>query len=229
MSTSLFSKAAASLEAAAARYPHALVAYSGGKDSRAVLDMAVKAFPRVTAFLCWFLPGLAVEEAHIAYAKSRWGVHVLTYPYPLGIKYIKQGVYCDQGAGADRLPAWSFDDVRACAIKDAGTPLVLTGAKYTDAAGQGLTHRKDQAKRDKEGDTYIRPIAEWNKWHVLSYLRANAIEVPENDGRNSASIDLTPDCILWLHDKHPEDFKLLCKVFRYAEAVVKRRDWHGVS
>ena len=45
-----------SLQGYAEKYDAALVSYSDGKDSRAVMDMALRTFKRVEAFFMYLIP-----------------------------------------------------------------------------------------------------------------------------------------------------------------------------
>jgi 3'-phosphoadenosine 5'-phosphosulfate sulfotransferase (PAPS reductase)/FAD synthetase len=172
-----------------------------------------------------------VVEEQMEAARRRWGVEILHYPGPLLVETLKAGQFCEDSYKAAGLPDWSREDIMRLARGETGIRLVVSGAKFSDGLGQGLKHRqlaKRRAEEGREGDELL-PLAKWNKWDVLAYLKANKIPTPESDGRNSSSIDCSTACLLWLHDRHPDDFELVCKVFRYARAVVYRRRWHGVK
>lgn len=217
------------MAALAERHEAALVAFSGGKDSLCVIDMAVRTFRKVVGVHLYFIPGMEVEMSRVREAEERWGVPMLLYPDPRLLDVVRDGLFTNPGWYVDGIPKWTFDDVLDIARRESGIRLVLTGRKWTDGVGIGLTNRKKaRTKKGGEEDLYL-PLARWNKWHVLAYLSQRKIPAPENDGRNSGSIDCTTDSILWLHDKHPEDFKRFCKVFHYAPAVVERRRLFGIS
>ena len=93
-----------------------------------------------------------------------------------------------------------------------------------DAMGQGLSNAVWANKKENQ----VQPIINWNKFHLLSYMKAHNIPMPESDGRNSSSMDLHPKNILWLHDNHYEDFVTFEKVFPYIRAIVKRREWYQI-
>ena len=76
----------------------------------------------------------------------------------------------------------------------------------------------------------ITPLADWNKYDVLSYLKMRGIPMPASDtGKVASGIDLTPECLLWLHDTWPEDFKKLCEYFPYAESVIWKRKFYDAA
>ena len=232
----VFTAAFSKLQVYAEAHESVLVAFSGGKDSRVILDMATRLFRRVVCFYLYFVPDLAVEERNLAIVKERYKVPLLRYPSPIVFETIKAELYTDCPQAWDGF-SWTMEDAYNLARLDSGCDLVITGRKYSDAVGQGLTYKKSDAeqeeriRRNQSSVAQIRefhPLAKWNKWHVLSYLQSRGIPVPESDGRNSASIELAVDCIFWLHDEHPEDFQKMCRVFRYLPAMIERRRLYGV-
>lgn len=220
----------------------ALVAFSGGKDSLAVLDMATRVFRRVACFYMYFIPDLACEEENLKIATERYKVPLRQYPRPSIIRNLKLGVFCDNTDAMINLPDITDADVYDQARQEFGIPLVLTGEKLSDAMGRGLHYKEKERKAREAGELpedkqpvkrkdrdVMHPLAKWNKWHVLAYLKSREIPVPEGDGRNSASIDLTPQCVLWLHDKHPADYERMRRVFPYIPAIVERRRLYNIG
>ncbi|HZQ45959.1 MAG TPA: hypothetical protein VFC07_03025, partial [Verrucomicrobiae bacterium] len=78
-------------------------------------------------------------------------------------------------------------------------------------------------------DDVFYPIKGWNKHDVLAYLRMQNIPLPDAHQGNTSGVDLSTRSLLWLHDAYPDDFKLLCRYFPYAEAVVYRRKFYGIG
>ena len=207
------------------RHSSCIVSFSGGKDSFVILDLIAKAgFTQIVLYHRCFLPGLKVVDKYIDYAKQRYKVECLEYIDPMLITYLKSGMYNDVGAAVDRLQDWDNLSMKSLVRADTGISLVATGSKRTDAMGQGLAN----AKWANGTPDDLQPIIDWNKYHVYSYLKANDIPLPESDGRNSSSMDLDPVNLIWLYDKHPEDFRRIQKVFPYVEAVIWRKKWYGI-
>lgn len=181
------------LDRARAESPRALVAFSGGKDSLVVMDMATRTFDSVVAFFMYLVPGLKCAEAGIEAALQRWGnkiERVEYYPHWLTSKLIRNGEYCDFGSKAERMPEWKLNDVYSLAMRDSGIPFVLTGAK---AADSGWRRRfMTTAYRD----AIRNPIAKWHKYDVLAYLRARNIPEPASSGKSATGIDLSVPSLL---------------------------------
>lgn len=212
------------LRAAREKSAAIVVSYSGGKDSLAVLDLCARTFNRVEAFFMYLVPGLRCTEAALDYGRQRWGITIRQYPHWLLTKYLKYGVYCPNFFTVDDLPEWKLRDVYDLVIADTGIPLIATGAKKADS----LWRRRNLANVSHYEDV-VYPIVEWSKFDVMSYLRAQAIPIPDNDGRNATGVDLSGNSLVWLAENHPEDYAKLIEVFPYAEAAVWRWRWYGVA
>lgn len=209
-----------------------LVSYSGGKDSLAVMDLCVKAFGagRVKAFLWYCVPELELDNAAVRLAQERWGVDPVQLPHWYMVKAMKDGLWCDQSPGIDKLPDLDLKLGYAYAMHVCEAQVCATGMKDAD----GLPRRHFFANiRDSGNDFWnrlVHPIREWNKKDVLDYLRANGIPIPESEpGAVTTGVGLVHDALCWLHDKHPADFQKLLTWYPYAEAAIKRREWFGVN
>lgn len=200
-----------------------LVGYSGGKDSLAVLDLCVRSFKRVECFYMYLIPGLRCIEEMLDYARQRWGVTIHQFPHWVLQKFVTSGVFCNNHYSLDDLPEWKLKDVYNFACIETGIPLIATGAKRADSLW------RKRSLSTSAFDDVIYPIVGWNKFDVVSYLKARAIPLPNSSGRSATGVDLSTPSILWLHDNYPDDFARLCEVFPYAEAVIHRRTWYGVT
>lgn len=222
------------LETARALSSKVLVAYSGGKDSRVVMDLAKRAFPKVEAFFMYFVPGLRYYEEQLAWATDHWRVVIHQYPHWSALNALKYGVYCDAPASRDRWPDVRILDSYSYAMADTGIPIMMTGAKKADSGWRRREMRANERRAQATGKReLICPIGHWTKWDVLAYLKRQNIPVPHSSGadtgRNASGIDLASYELLWMHDNYPDDFKTLTRYFPYIEAVVWRRKFYGVS
>lgn len=201
-----------------------IVSYSGGKDSLAVLDMCSKVFERVICFYMYLVPGLQCVEAQLDFARQRYNVQILQYPHWLLFKLLKNMVYCPQYPEFKDIKEIRIKDIYAAVRKDTGVKYIATGAKRADS----LWRRRYTTTASETHKDVIMPLLEWNKFDVLAYLRHNDIPIPESSGIFASGIDLSSVSLNFLYEKHPEDFKLLCKLFPYAEAVIWRKKFYGL-
>lgn len=223
----------AQLEEWAAEHDSAVVAYSGGKDSLCVMDLACKTFKQVVAFSMYFVPGLRVFDEQLEYAEKRWGIKIIQVPHFSLIQSLRQGRFCDLTEAHANLPSFELKDVYAWVLGMTGIDLLLTGAKNSD----GLQRRQffENVERQAEkGDVVWQsigyPLKSWRKRDVISYLHTNKIPLPPSpEGVITSGIGLAPDIARWLKKDYPEDWEKICRWFPYAEAMNVRYDLYKVG
>ena len=217
------------LEARANIDPKIAVAYSGGKDSLAVMDLCVKTFPQVSAFFWYCAPDLEWCNQQMRFAKERWGIDVIQLPHWDMMMAMRDGEWCDATAAMEKVPDITLKEAYAWSMDLAEAKFCAAGMKDAD----GLPRRQFFANiRDSKDSVWRRllfPIREWNKKDVLDYLAANDIPIPVAEaGAVTTGVGLNHDSLCWLHDKHPEDFEKLLRWFPYAGSAVERRKLYGV-
>jgi 3'-phosphoadenosine 5'-phosphosulfate sulfotransferase (PAPS reductase)/FAD synthetase len=198
-----------------------LLSYSGGKDSLACLDLCRRHFKTVICFNMFSIPGLAVTKEAIRYAIENYGVTVLSYPHWGLFNALKSGTYRNPHWSSDLLPDVTLHHIHRMVMNDTGIDLIAHGGKSSDS----LWRRRNMSVTSGHEEV-IYPIGDWNKYEVIAYLSMKGIPLPKGASGSNSGIDLTSVSLFWLHDNHPEDFKILCKWFPYAEAVIYRRKWY---
>lgn len=209
------------LREAAGRSDGVIVSYSDGKDSRVVMDLCLRSFSSVHAFFMYLVPGLEFQEMQLDEAERRWGVKIARYPHWLVSRFIKNGTYCDPSSRYDGLREMKWPEICQLAMSDFGCDLVATGERKADSQ---FRRRKLTRATDPR---YIYPIRGWYKTDLLGYMRLRKIPVPPAENRYSTGVDFTDISLLWMADTFPADFRKVCEVFPYAEAVVWKRRFYG--
>jgi 3'-phosphoadenosine 5'-phosphosulfate sulfotransferase (PAPS reductase)/FAD synthetase len=201
-----------------------IVFYSGGKDSLVVMDMCSKVFSKVVPVFMYFVPGLKVIEEQLDFARERWGTEIVQIPHWSLIGALKYGAYSHSRPEFDDLPELRVKDCYHVAMAKTGISFVATGAKASDSQW-----RKRNLKATESYEFLVVPLKNWNKYDVLYYLKKENIPIPDSSGGNATGISLVVPEVLWLHDKHYEDFLKMERLFPFVRAIVKRRDYYGIK
>ena len=218
---SIFNKTFSDLEAQAKDTPEILISFSGGKDSLIVLDMCHKTFSSVVGFFMYLVPGLNICEAQINYALNRYpGLEIVQYPHWLLSRFLKEGIYCNASFKYDNIPDLRPNDIYAIAREDTGYYTIATGMKKADT----MWRRRNMAQ---ETPGVIHPLKDWNKYDVMAYCKIYNIPLPDAAEGNVSGIDLSERTLLWLHEKHHDDFLKLSKLFPFIEVPIYRRAFYG--
>lgn len=222
-----FIGAAERLRKLATKYHGVLVAFSGGKDSLALMQLCCNTFRQVVGLHLEFLPGLEVVEKQIALAKSRWGVEIVRQPDPAFLKCYQIGEWNDVSNHVKDIKPMKGRDVYRAVALDLGFSLIATGMKRSDGMNNTGDGSEEVDLGGKKTVKMVNPLWQWRQTDVLAYLSLNKIPIPDSDGRKSASIDMTEPSIRWLWERHRKDYDLLEQYFPYMGAVVKRRELYG--
>jgi len=197
------------------------VAYSGGKDSRVVLDMFAKRVERerLAVFFMYFVPGLKFIEDEMAWAEHRWNVKIRQYPHWAITTAMRNGIYCHPSEY--NVPPLTVYNLYSFVLLDTNSRMVVTGAKKSDSAW------RRQTIKNKKFTRVFYPLVEWNKFDVLSYLKTNGIPIPRSEKASATGVDLSSSSLLWMYHEHRDDFYRLCEYFSFAEAIVYREKFYG--
>lgn len=215
-----------------------LVAYSGGKDSLATLDLCLRAGKRVEAFFMYFLPDMDYTEHWCSYAERRFRVKVHRLQHPMLSYYLRRGVF---GGAVEDCPAVAFNDVEALARERSGMEWVGYGYKMADSPSRRsyLTFMADWGVRidpvtrkpvyapyagQCEQLKRFTPILDWSDREVKAYLSRRNIMLPGMSDRKVNGIALIPSVLAQLREMWPEDYRRILRVFPEAAAQADRVD-----
>jgi 3'-phosphoadenosine 5'-phosphosulfate sulfotransferase (PAPS reductase)/FAD synthetase len=201
-----------------------LIGYSGGKDSLAVLDLAVKSGRRTEAFFMYFLAGLDYTAYWTGLARRRWGVRVHEYLHWNTVEYLRAGLFRAAPVETRKV---TIKDIERRAREDSGIEWIGYGYKATDSL-----HRRGMLNRwpggiapDGPRGRIFAPLKHWNDNDVKSYLAWQRIPLPATDGaKRNSGISLSPFALAWMRAAWPDDYRRILKVFPYAIAQADRAE-----
>lgn len=208
--------------------PSILVGFSGGKDSIATLDLAVKRFPRVEAFFMYLVKDLRVEEEMLRHVLARFPkVKLHRVPHFELSGYLRQNVFECNPAGV-KVQKLDLAKIEADLRARTGIEWFAYGERCADSIVRNAKLKKIGGIWPKFRRVY--PIYRWKNADVPAYLRTQKLPVPKLIGgrRFSGAVALTPKELLWLRENYPDDFATVCRKFPLAPAAVFRWE-HGLA
>lgn len=200
-----------------------LVAFSGGKDSLCVLDLARQTFQRVEAFFLYLVPGLEVDEGAARNYCARWNVPLTTLPHWTTAKALKHSLLRFHDGHAPRK-AGNMRSTELALHAQTGIGWTAWGWRRNDSLGRNLYLR--QIGHYTTATTKLFPIRDWATRDVFAYLRARKIPLPrplmegERERGRVSGASLDPSFLSWLRRKHPRDYAKVLEVFPFADAHV---------
>jgi phosphoadenosine phosphosulfate reductase len=201
-----------------------LVAYSGGKDSLVLSDLAVKRIENVGLFFMYFIAGLDYTEHWCSFAEKRWGVKIYRCLH-WGTSYLlRDGVFCNPYEAA-RL---SLRDIEASARHHFNWPhaWVASGIRLNDSLERRGMLNSWSAGYQLLTSRRCAPIAEFTERDVYAYLQRAKLPIPDMGVMaRSHGIDLSPLSMHWMRQTWPDDYKRILKVFPHAAGQADRYDY----
>ena len=202
----------------------AIVSYSGGKDSAAVLDLACRYFKTVYAFHMHFVKGLSFQEAQIAWAERRYGIEIVRLPHFGLSDLLRYGSYRQYDMD---VPIVSPNDVYEYVRGLFDCWWVAGGERINDSIwGRAMLKHAGGSVDEQRGRFY--PVLNWNKAELVGYIKARRIKVsPESGVLGHSYRSLNGKELSLIKQYYPADFQKVLQWFPLAEASAKQYECYG--
>jgi phosphoadenosine phosphosulfate reductase len=204
-----------------------IVAYSGGKDSLVLADVAVKQVKEVKLFFMYFIAGLDYTEHWCQFAEDRWGVKVVRLQHWCTGNFLRTGTLCNPYAAPAVKLKETEDYVRLrCAWYQRPKAYIAYGYRRADSRKR----RAVLAGWGPEYTEYLRricaPLADWSNQDIKAYLNRHGLASGSFGSRTSSGISLSGECLSWMRREWPEDYRRMMAVFPNAIAQADRYEDH---
>ena len=201
--------------------PSIIVAFSGGKDSIAVLDVCVQHFRRVEAYFMYTVKGLGFQERYLQYIERRYSITIQRVPHVSLAQMIASGSF----RPAQACEQLSMTDVENAMRQQLGIDWIASGEKMSDSLQRRGMLNAIQGLSESRRRVY--PLAGFSDRAVFSYLKMRQIPLPPdyrlfNDRSFGA---LYARELIIIRDNFPEDYELIKQSFPFVEAQVKRDEF----
>lgn len=232
-----------------------IVAYSGGKDSLATIDLCCKAFgpTNVFAYYLWMIPDADTDRPRLKLLADRYGIIPAQFPHPGLIQSITSSTLRTPTPSLkSALPRkWTYQMTeKAARLKAAqyfgskaaanSPDWIAAGHRVCDSLQRAGMIRKHKGcwLNTEKGQPVHRcyPIWDWKPTEVVAYLESRKLPVPEMYGTavmNTSGLSVTDsDVLAWLRDNSPRDYAKVLTMFPDADMTIARdavRKTHGVS
>ena len=197
----------------------AILFYSGGKDSMALLDLMAPYFKEIIAVYMYIVPGLWHINKYLNYARQKYpNVKIEQLPHWGLSNTIKYGIFCE-----------AKEDIKVVKLKDIDTTIrkkynieySFFGLKKADGMNRNLMLSQYELQAISPTNT-IYPLSTWNKADVLAYNKFRnlppSIEYIKN--KSGQGLDLNLDCFLFLRAHYPGDLKKVLSAYPLAEKLL---------
>lgn len=167
--------------------------------------------------------GLGFQERWLRWAEERYGVSILRVPHFDLSVMVNGGAFRPQ---QPETPVVKINDVYSHVRKTFGIEWIAAGERITDSIWRRAMIK--QSGYIDHGRKRIYPIAQFNKAHILSYIKAHRLKVSEESTVLGFSFrDFMPKNLIMIRDKFPEDYEKIRKQFPFVDANIKQMEFFG--
>ena len=200
-----------------------IVAFSGGKESAATLDMCSRYFDRVAAFFLYICPNLSFQERQLEWYESRYGVDIIRLPHPMCSEFMRYGVFRDFDPN---VPIIGINDVYSHVRRLTGMQWVAAGERIDDSIVRRAMIKHSGTVDAKRGRFY--PVANWSKADIMRYIKLHNLRQGNDSRVLGFSFRGLEGRQLWAIKKHfPEDYEKLKALYPFCEGAVVRYERYG--
>ena len=197
----------------------AILFYSGGKDSIALLDLIAPHFDEIVLVFMYFVKGLEHIEQYLTWASRTYpNVKVIQVPH-WNLSYIRSaGVFCIPDPSVRILKLKDIDNaVRA----RTGIEWSFLGFKQADSLNRRLMLKGyDKLAISPTKKAY--PLSVWNQADVMSYISTRNLPAPISytSGKKSHGVGFHEEVYLYLQEHYPNDLQKILTEFPLSQKLL---------
>jgi len=198
-----------------------IVAYSGGKDSWACLELAVRVFGRgnVHVYNLYIVPELECELRELRKAERRYGVTIRRYPHP-GIGTALSTGHLQPLPTAFRRKL-QHSDIYVHVRDVTKSDWIIFGHRMDESLQRRGMIKASQGVMPRLRKAY--PLWNWKAADVFHFLKAAKIPAPEQYTEDDTTgMTLGANSLLYLRANYPDDYRKVIKMFPLAEVQFLR-------
>lgn len=203
----------------------AIVMFSGGKDSIACLDLAVRHLEVVIPVYRYFVKGLEYKERHLSYYAQLYGVEIRQHLRAEDLaRQLRAGSY--QLRGRRKVPLVRQTEMDNFLRRELGHEWIIYGYKRADS---NQRHQILNSTCGGEGggidetNKKIYPVANWTGKEVFVYLKKNRLPLPPDYLYGLRDVNTWKgEALLWLYHNYPRDYERVKAQYPLIEAALIR-------
>jgi len=202
----------------------AILFYSCGKDSIAMLDLIAPHFKEVVCVFMYFVKNLDHINRFIRFSKAKYpNATFIELPHWNLSWIIREGVYCKSDETVKTL---KLSDIVTAAKQKTGIGYCFLGMKQSDSLNRRLMLRgyDIQAINEKSGMVY--PLSKWSNNDVVNYIRFKKLPEPirYSNNKKSQGLGFDIDVFLYLRKHYPNDLAKILKQYPLSESILFEYD-----
>jgi len=209
----------AAIRAIGATVDEAVVFFSSGKDSIAMLDLFQRFLPsRFTPVFLYFVRGLEFQERVLRYYEGRFSIAIQRRPHWDIANY-------DRVARNQKQRALKERDIAAHIREETGLSWLAYGYRTDESMQRRGQLRTFAPTFIDHKFKKLYPLGAWSRHHVESYVKDRRLLLPAEYAHGYRNIDqFKGPAVLWIKNSYPDDWARIIARFPAVEAEAVRQE-----
>ncbi len=207
----------------ASEISEAIIMFSTGKDSIALLDLCCKYMDpsRLKIVHLYFVRGLSWRENLFRHYENRYSITIKQYPQVDVASIYKSKSFSAVNREVKKLTQPEMDRFLR---KEFNTSWMMYGYKKTDSLsrrgiisklGNGIDYRNYKAY----------PLADWNEKDVFNYCKREKLPLPADYNMNFRDVNFFHgNSLKWVYNNYPDDYNKIVATYPFIEAEYIRNE-----
>lgn len=218
--------------AKAAGIRECIVAFSGGKDSIATIELCARHFDRVEAYHMHLVRGLSWDEEPIRWAEKEYGIKVLRVPHWIIGRLCRDNNFRHPTQASKKAPLVKPRDIYDAACKYFEIRWIATGERCRDSLErQAYIKNCEGVQRDWHR---FFPVGFWREQDVVSFLLRHGLPTPslynfaesevfkERSGKRREFGGFQMETVAFIRQERPDDYAKIKAMFPLIESQYVR-------
>lgn len=198
----------------------AILFFSCGKDSLALLDLMRPYFEEIVCVFMYFVKDLEHINKYLRWAKAKYNITIEQVPHWNLTYILRNGIFCPPKPKIKLLTLKDIDN--AVRIKY-GINYSFFGMKKADGMNRRLmlnTYENGISSTNK-----VYPLQDWANKDVINYCTTKRIPNPIRYSKNaSGGCGFNIECFLYLRENYPNDLHKILQSFPLSEKILIDHD-----
>jgi 3'-phosphoadenosine 5'-phosphosulfate sulfotransferase (PAPS reductase)/FAD synthetase len=203
----------------------AILFYSGGKDSIALLDMMAPNFKEIHICFMYFVKGLRHCDKYLEFSQKRYNnIKIVQVPHFRLTSIRREGLFCNP---EPTIKILSLSDIDKHIRSETGIEWSFYGMKKSDSLNRRLMLKSYGELPIQATTKKVYPLADFKDGDVIRYIQKSKLPMPIKYGnKRSNAVGFDIDCMLWMRENEPGDLEKVYQRFPKSRQILFEYDYH---
>ncbi|MDR1553058.1 MAG: phosphoadenosine phosphosulfate reductase family protein [Prevotellaceae bacterium] len=197
----------------------AILFFSCGKDSIALLDFMASFFREIVCVFMYFVKDLEHIDKYLRWAQARYkNVKIIQVPHWNLTYILRSGIYCVPNP---KIKLLKLRDVDNAIRLQTGIEYSFFGMKKADSMNRRLMLNTYESNNYISNTNRVYPLSEMTNKEIVLWLKQRKLPESVRYSKNaSGGVGFNLNCYLYLRKNYPADLEKILHAFPMSEKIL---------